>query len=83
MSRNFTVRDLRNRFAEIRKSVETQGEALLLEKGKPRYRITAYSPLSVAEPPAVDYWARLNSYQSETLTKAQARALHDDNRGER
>jgi len=55
----------------------------LLEKGKPRYRIVAYSPLSVAEPPAMDYWARLNSCQSRTLTKAQARALHDDNRGDR
>jgi len=33
--------------------------------------------------PAVDYWARLNSYQPESLTEAQAQEVHEENRGDR
>lgn len=78
-----SIRDLRNRFPQVRKLVETQGEVILTENGKPRYRLTLYTPPAVAEPAPVDYWARLNSYQPRSLTKAQARKLEDDNRGER
>jgi antitoxin (DNA-binding transcriptional repressor) of toxin-antitoxin stability system len=77
-----SIRDLRNRFPKVRKLVESQGEVILTEKGKPRYRLTLYSPESPAAPPPVDYWARLNSYQPRAMTKAQAQALHDENRGE-
>jgi len=78
-----SIRDLRNRFPKVRKLVESQGEVILTEKGKPRYRLTLYTPESTATPPPVDYWARLNSYQPRAMTKAQAQALHDENRGER
>ena len=79
-----TVRDLRNHFPKVRRLVETEGEVVLTEKGKPRYRLIAYTPAASAErPPPVDYWARLNSYQPKTLTRAQARALHEENRGDR
>jgi len=79
-----SIRDLRNRFPKVRKLVESHGEVILTEKGKPRYRLTLYSPESAATPPPpVDYWARLNSYQPRAMTKAQSRALHDENRGER
>jgi antitoxin (DNA-binding transcriptional repressor) of toxin-antitoxin stability system len=83
MASRLTVRDLRNHFPKVRKLVESEGEVLLTEKGEPRYRITAYEPSAVHEPPAVDYWARLNSYQPNELSEAQARSLHDENRGER
>lgn len=63
--------------------LETSGEVILTEKGKPRYRLTFYTPGSAGAPPPVDYWARLNSYQPKSLTDAQARALEDENRGER
>jgi antitoxin (DNA-binding transcriptional repressor) of toxin-antitoxin stability system len=79
-----SIRDLRNRFPKVRKLVETLGEVILTEKGKPRYRLTLYTPASAETPPApMDYWARLNSYQPRSMTKAQARALHDENRGDR
>jgi antitoxin (DNA-binding transcriptional repressor) of toxin-antitoxin stability system len=78
-----SIRDLRNRFPKVRKLVESHGEVILTEKGKPRYRLTLYSPESAAAPSPVDYWARLNSYQPRALTKAQSRALRDENRGER
>jgi antitoxin (DNA-binding transcriptional repressor) of toxin-antitoxin stability system len=78
-----SIRDLRNRFPKVRKLVESHGEVILTEKGKPRYRLTLYSPESTATPPPIDYWARLNSYQPRAMTKAQSRALHDENRGER
>jgi hypothetical protein len=79
-----TVRDLRNHFPRVRKMVETLGEVLLTEKGKPRYRLTLYTPPGPgAAPVPVDYWARLNSYQPRAISKAQSRALRDENRGDR
>jgi hypothetical protein len=83
MSTKASIRDLRNHFPKVRRLVESQGEVLLTEKGQPRYRLTLYSPASKGEPPPADYWARLNAYQPKTLTKAQASALYDENRGER
>ncbi|MHB1814877.1 MAG: hypothetical protein ACYCUE_08615 [Steroidobacteraceae bacterium] len=77
------IRDLRNRFPTVRRLVESHGEVILTEKGKPRYRLTLYTPDSLAPAPPIDYWARLNSYQPRAMTKAQSRALHEENRGER
>lgn len=77
------VRDLRNHFPTVRKLVETHGEVILTERGKPRYRLTLYTPVSAAVPPPVDYWARLNSLQPRAMTREESRALHDENRGER
>jgi antitoxin (DNA-binding transcriptional repressor) of toxin-antitoxin stability system len=78
-----SIRDLRNRFPEIRKIVEREGEVLLTEKGLPRYRLTLYTPPVGDKKPPIDYWMRLNAYQPKSMTKAQARALHDENRGDR
>ena len=83
MTSTTTIRDLRNHFPKVRKLVETEGEVLLTEKGKPRYKLTLYSPPVDKKAPALDYWARLNSYQPEGMSEAQARALHDENRGDR
>ena len=56
-----SVRDLRNRFPEIRKAIESDGEVLLTERGAPKYRLLPYSapPAQAAVP--VDYWARLKA----------------------
>jgi hypothetical protein len=78
-----TIRDLRNRFTEVRKRLEAEGELLVTERGKPRYRLELYAPPPEEAPPAVDYWARLTAYQPRPMTKAQARRLHEENRGER
>ena len=78
-----SIRDLRNRFPQIRKLVESEGEVVLTEKGKPRYRLSLYTPTRAGLPPAVDYWARLESYQPQAMTEDQARALHEENRGDR
>lgn len=83
MSAKTSIRDLRNHFPKVRHLVETQGEVLLTEKGQPRYRLTLYSPASEGAPPPIDYWARLKAYQPKALTQAQARTLHDENRGDR
>jgi antitoxin (DNA-binding transcriptional repressor) of toxin-antitoxin stability system len=78
-----TVRDLRNHFPKVRKLVLTEGEVLLTEKGEPKYRLTLYTPAPEKKAPVVDYWARLNSYQPQSLTAAQAREIHEENRGDR
>jgi hypothetical protein len=78
-----TIRDLRNRFPKIRKLVEADGEVLLSESGETKYRLVLHTVPPAKLPPPVDYWARLNSYQPTPLTRAQARGLHDDNRGDR
>ena len=58
---SISIRDLRNHFPKVRKLVETLGEVILTEKGKPRYRLTLYTPASPEAPPPVDYWARLRA----------------------
>lgn len=78
-----SIRDLRNSFPKIRKLVEAQGEVLISESGKTRYRLTLHTARPAKMPPPVDYWARLTAYQPVPLTRAQAQALHDDNRGDR
>ena len=83
MAKTASIRELRNRFTELRKCLETEGEVLVTDRGKPRYRISVYSPPPTSSPSKVDYWARLCSYQPKSLTKSQARKLHADNRGER
>jgi len=83
MSATASVRDLRNHFPKVRKLVEAEGEVLLSENGRTRYRLILHTipPAQAARP--VDYWARLTAYQPAALTTAQARALHGDNRGDR
>jgi antitoxin (DNA-binding transcriptional repressor) of toxin-antitoxin stability system len=78
-----TIRDLRNHFPKVRKLIEAEGEVLLTERGKPRYRLSLYTPAQTSTPLQVDYWARLNSYQPEPMTADEARALHEENRGDR
>jgi antitoxin (DNA-binding transcriptional repressor) of toxin-antitoxin stability system len=83
MSASTSIRDLRNHFPKVRKLLEAEGEVLLTEKGKPRYRLTAYSPPGSGKPQPIDYWKRLRSYQPRSLTRPQSQALRDDNRGDR
>jgi len=78
-----TIRELRNGFPEVRKRLEAEGEVLVTERGKPRYRLTLYEQLPKSVSADVDYWARLNGYQPNPMTRAQSRKLHDENRGER
>jgi antitoxin (DNA-binding transcriptional repressor) of toxin-antitoxin stability system len=78
-----TIRDLRNRFPQVRRILELEGEVVLTESGKARYRLTPYvlPPKKTASP--IDYWARLTSYQPAPMTAAQARELYEENRGDR
>lgn len=78
-----SVRDLRNRFPRLRKLLETEGEVLLSESGRTKYRLLAYTAPRPKAPAPVDYLARLLSTQPKPLTAAQARTLHEDNRGDR
>ena len=84
MARSATVRDLRNRFPMVRKLVESEGEVLLTERGKTRYRLTLYTPAHSAKEPALkDYMARMKRHQPKPISRAAAKALDEDNRGER
>jgi antitoxin (DNA-binding transcriptional repressor) of toxin-antitoxin stability system len=78
-----TIRDLRNRFPKVRKLVEADGEVLLSESGRTKYRLTLHTPPPATAPPPVDYWARLTSYQPTPLLPGQSRALREENRGDR
>jgi antitoxin (DNA-binding transcriptional repressor) of toxin-antitoxin stability system len=78
------LRDLRNRFPKVRKIVETEGEVVLTERGKARYRLTLYTAPALAKsPPAKDYVARLKRHQPKPLSRAAAKALDEANRGGR
>lgn len=79
-----TVRDLRNRFPQIKKLVEQEGEVVVTERGTPKYRLTRYSKAGRKPPaPSKDYLKRLRRHQSRPISAAAAKALHDANRGER
>lgn len=83
MPATVTIRDLRNKFPKVRKLVEAEGEVLLSESGRTKYRLVLHTERPAKAPPPVDYWARLTAYQPTPLTPAQSRALHDENRGDR
>jgi prevent-host-death family protein len=84
MAPTATVRDLRNRFPQVKKLVEQEGEVVVTEQGTPRYRLTPYSPADRRNPPPPkDYLKRLRRHQPRPLSAAAAKALHDANRGER
>ncbi|MBI2752511.1 MAG: type II toxin-antitoxin system Phd/YefM family antitoxin [Betaproteobacteria bacterium] len=84
MASTATVRDLRNRFPRVRELVESEGEVLVTERGRPRYRLTLYTAGKRASaPPAKDYLARLKRHQPVPLRSAAAKALLDENRGGR
>jgi antitoxin (DNA-binding transcriptional repressor) of toxin-antitoxin stability system len=83
MPATVTIRDLRNRFPHVRKLVEAEGEVLLSESGKTKYRLVLHATPPTKVAPRVDYWARLTAHQPKPLSAAQARALHEENRGER
>jgi antitoxin (DNA-binding transcriptional repressor) of toxin-antitoxin stability system len=78
-----SVRDLRNHFPKVRKLVAAHGEVLLSENGRQRYRLLFHTETPKPTAPPVDYWARLTAYQPKPLTAAQARARHNENRGDR
>ena len=78
-----TVRDLRNHFPKIRKLVESEGEILLSESCKAKSRLVLHTPRTSKTPPSINYWARLTAYQPIAMTAAQARSLHEENRGDR
>jgi antitoxin (DNA-binding transcriptional repressor) of toxin-antitoxin stability system len=83
MSATASIRDLRNHFPKVRKLVEAEGEVLLTENGRTRYRLILHTETTAPTAPSIDYWARLTAHQPAPITAAQARALHDDNRGKR
>jgi antitoxin (DNA-binding transcriptional repressor) of toxin-antitoxin stability system len=78
-----TVRDLRNRFPEIRKLLEAEGEVVVTEQGTPRYRILRYRASRAEAPAPKDYMRRLRRHQPRPLGAAAARALDRANRGDR
>ena len=78
-----SIRDLRNHFPKVRKLVVSEGEVLLSENGRLRYRLILHTETPAPAAPPVDYWTRLIAQQPTPLTASQARALHDDNRGDR
>ena len=59
-----SVRDLRNRFPQVKKLIEQEGEVVVTEQGTPRYRLTRYSKAGRKPPaPPKDYLKRLRRHQ--------------------
>ena len=83
MKRTASLRELRNGFPEIRRRLEAEGEVLVTDRGKPRYRLTFYEQPPRAKSADVDYWSRLSGYQPRPIPPEQSRKLHDEHRGER
>jgi antitoxin (DNA-binding transcriptional repressor) of toxin-antitoxin stability system len=78
-----SIRDLRNHFPRIRRILDTEGEVLLTESGKTKYRLTPYAEPATKASAPVDFFARLISYQPDAISAQEAQSLHDENRGDR
>ena len=78
-----TIRDLRNRFPAVKELVESAGEVIVTDKGKPRYKLSLYSPAPQTPKANKDYMARLRRHQPRPISASEARALHEENRGDR
>jgi len=84
MAATATVRDLRNHFPKVKRLVEEQGEVVVTEQGTAKYRLVLHTPsVRKRAPRPKDYMARLRRYQPRPLSRAEARALDEANRGER
>lgn len=79
-----SVRELRGAFPKVKRILETEGSVIVSDYGKPKYLLTLYTPpLANASPKKKDYLSRLAKFQPRALTKAKAKALHEENRGNR
>ncbi len=79
-----TIRDLRNAFPAVRKMLDDEGEVIITDRGRPRYRLTLIptsKPATRTE--AKDYMARLRCHQPRAMSAAEAKAIRDVNRGNR
>ncbi len=84
MAATATIRDLRNHFPKVKKLVEEQGEVVVTEQGAAKYRLTLHTPaVRKGAPDRKDYMARLRRYQPRPLSRAEATALDEVNRGSR
>jgi antitoxin (DNA-binding transcriptional repressor) of toxin-antitoxin stability system len=84
MAATATVRDLRNHFPRVKKLVEEQGEVVVTERGTAKYRLVLHTPaVRTKAPGRKDYMARLRRHQPRPLSRAEATALDEANRGAR
>jgi antitoxin (DNA-binding transcriptional repressor) of toxin-antitoxin stability system len=78
-----TIRDLRLNFRAVKRKIEEHGKVLITDNGVPSYIITPVPAEEKKErPPLPDYYARLLKRKAKPLTAEQAKALHEENRGE-
>lgn len=78
-----TVRELRGSFPRVKKIVETEGAVIVSDRGEPKYLLTLYAPPPPSASRPKDYLARLKRFQPRPMSVAAAKALHDENRGDR
>jgi antitoxin (DNA-binding transcriptional repressor) of toxin-antitoxin stability system len=76
-----TIRDLRTKFPRFRRLVETNGEVIVTERGKPRFLLRSYHARASKRPPVVDFYRRLVARMPKMLTEEQSRAIDQLNRG--
>jgi prevent-host-death family protein len=79
-----SVRDLRNRFAKIKRLVESEGEVIVTDNSEPKYRLTLYTSAKTTKPPVnKDYVERMKRHQPRPLAPAATHTLDEENRGDR
>lgn len=78
-----TIRQLRGSFPKVKRLVETEGAVIVSDRGEPKYLLTLYTPPPKKVPATKDYMARLKKFQPKPMSAAAAKALHEENRGDR
>lgn len=79
-----TIRELRTNFELVKRKIEQHGKVVIMHNGLPSYEITAAAPKQPdTRRPVRDFYGLLVKHQPRPLTAKQARALHEENRGDR
>ena len=78
-----SIRDLRTKFPQVRRIVETEGEVVVTERGEPRFLLRPYVRPVSRKPRRVDFYKRLVARMPKMLTEKQSRAIDELNRGDR
>jgi len=78
-----SIRDLRTHFPKIRRLLETEGEVVVTDRGRPLLVLRPYESKKVQRAIRIDYYARLRRRMPNALTPAARSLLDEANRAER
>jgi antitoxin (DNA-binding transcriptional repressor) of toxin-antitoxin stability system len=78
-----SIREVRTDFRSFKRKKEAHGKIVITDNGVPSYVIKPLPRPRAKRGPMPDYYGRLIKLRARPLSAAQARRLHEENRGDR